>query len=230
MDWSDIDGDDHDDDNDDDKVPQNNNNNNNMADGALSLAASNVLYVGDSLFADLVDAKREFGWMTAAVTPEVGFELEVQNKSDYILVERTIEFLLNALRMLQYELGPVPRTTEDLYVLDSIEQLVSKWRDRETGLLANPFGSIFRARYQPSLFAHSLRRYCDIYMSSVGNLINYSPQHRFYPEPDFRLLAHEIRGAEPECWALNDVLSSDEDDEDHDGEDASTSTSTTPPL
>jgi hypothetical protein len=200
MDWSDATG--------DDKVP-----NKNMADGALSLAASNVLYVGDSLFADLVDAKREFGWMTAAVTPEVGFEMEIQKKGDYILVERTIEFLLNALRMLQSELGPSERSKEDTYVLDSIERLVSKWRDRETGLLANPFGSIFRARYQPSLFAHSLRRYCDIYMSSVGNLINYSPQHRFYPEQDFRLLAHEIRGAEPDCWVLDDVLSDDEVEE-----------------
>jgi hypothetical protein len=200
MDWSDATG--------DDKVP-----NKNMADGALSLAASNVLYVGDSLFADLVDAKREFGWMTAAVTPEVGFEMEIQKKNDYVLVERTIEFLLNALRMLQIELGPSERTKEDTYVLDSIEKLVSKWRDRETGLLANPFGSVFRARYQPSLFAHSLRRYCDIYMSSVGNLINYSPQHRFYPEQDFRLLAHEIRGAEPECWVLDDVLSDDEGEE-----------------
>jgi hypothetical protein len=200
MDWSDATG--------DDKVP-----NKNMADGALSLAASNVLYVGDSLFADLVDAKREFGWMTAAVTPEVGFEMEIQKKGDYILVERTIEFLLNALRMLQSELGPSERSKEDTYVLDSIERLVSKWRDRETGLLANPFGSIFRARYQPSLFAHSLRRYCDMYMSSVGNLINYSPQHRFYPEQDFRLLAHEIRGAEPDCWVLDDVLSDDEVEE-----------------
>jgi FMN phosphatase YigB (HAD superfamily) len=200
MDWSDATG--------DEKVP-----NKNMEDGALSLAASNVLYVGDSLFADLVDAKREFGWMTAAVTPEVGFEMEIQKKSDYVMVERTIEFLLNALRMLQIELGPSERTKEDTYVLDSIEKLVSKWRDRETGLLANPFGSIFRARYQPSLFAHSLRRYCDMYMSSVGNLINYSPQHRFYPEQDFRLLAHEIRGAEPECWVLDDVLSDDEGEE-----------------
>lgn len=54
--------------------------NTNMADGALSLASSNVLYIGDSLFADLVDAKREFGWMTAAVTPEVGVEMEIQKK------------------------------------------------------------------------------------------------------------------------------------------------------
>lgn len=32
--------------------------------GASALASPNVLYIGDSLFADLVDAKREFGWTT----------------------------------------------------------------------------------------------------------------------------------------------------------------------
>jgi hypothetical protein len=171
----------------------------NLESGAVDLATSKVLYIGDSLFADLVDAKREFGWMTAAVTPEVGTEMEVQEQGEYILVERTIEFLLHALRMVQSELGAVERTPEDLGVLDSLERLVSKWRDRETALLGNPFGSVFRARYQPSLFAHSLRRYCDLYMASVSSLRLYSPQHRFYPESDFRLLAHELNRPSEEC-------------------------------
>ena len=41
--------------------------------GGGSLTSPHVLYIGDSLFADLVDAKRDFGWTTAAVTPEVGW-------------------------------------------------------------------------------------------------------------------------------------------------------------
>lgn len=181
--------------------------------GAVNLATARVLYIGDSLFADLVDAKREFGWMTAAVTPEVGDEMEVQQTAEYVLVERTIEFLLNALRLIQSELGAIERTSEDLAVLDSLERLVSKWRDRETALLGNPFGSVFRARYQPSLFAHSLRRYCDLYMASISSLRLYSPQHRFYPESDFRLLAHEISGQASECWDLEDVLKKEDPNE-----------------
>lgn len=164
-----------------------------IGEGAVNLATSSVLYIGDSLFADLVDAKRDFGWNTAAVTPEVRDEMAIQQQDEYVLVERTIEYLLNSLRMIQSELGPVKHTREDSAVLDSLERLVSKWRDRETDLLGNPFGSVFRARFQPSLFAHSLRRYCDLYMASVGSLRHYSPQHRFYPEKDFRLLAHEIQ-------------------------------------
>lgn len=153
-----------------------------------------------------MDAKREFGWTTAAVTPEVGYEMQMEGKTQFIQTQRSIDVLLNALRMVQEELGPSGRSTEDIEMLDDIEKLVSLWRDRETTLLGNAFGSVFRARHQPSLFAHSLRRYCDLYMSSVSNLRHYSPQHRFYPEQGARLLAHEIQDAERACWDLEDVM------------------------
>jgi hypothetical protein len=176
--------------------------------GSEDMATANVLYIGDSLFADLVDAKREFGWTTAAVTPEVGFEMEIETQADFALAQQTMNVLLNALRLLQEELGVAMRTEEDTQVLDGLERMVSTWRDRETALLGNPFGSVFRARYAPSLFAHSLRRYCDLYMTSVSSLRHYSPQHRFYPEQNHRLLAHEINGAVPECWSLDDMSDS----------------------
>lgn len=171
---------------------------------------------------DLVDAKREFGWTTAAVTPEVGWEIELQRKTEFRVAGRAIEMLLNSLRLYQRQLGTGLRSKEDLEVMDKMERLVSSWRDEQTRLLGNSFGSVFRARYQPSLFAHSLRRYCDLYMrwdrieytfiigqsilvksnfffsvcSNVGSLRHYSPQHRFYPESP-KLLSHEIRGSNP---------------------------------
>jgi len=179
--------------------------------GADGLATPKVLYIGDSLFADLVDAKRQYGWTTAAVTPEVGHEIEKMSRTQFILTQRSIDLLLNLLRNIQVKLGNGLRDEADMRVLDSIEGIVSKWRDQQTLLLGNPFGSVFRARYQPSLFAHSLRRYCDLYMSSVSSLRHYSPQHRFYPS-DARLLSHEIGGSNAECWNLEDVLSASDDD------------------
>ncbi|CAB9506637.1 nucleotidase domain-containing protein 3 [Seminavis robusta] len=173
--------------------------------GATTLSTSQVLYIGDSLFADLVDAKREFGWTTAAVAPEVGFEMHAESTTSFVQTQRSIDLLVNALRLVQEELGPVVRTQEDNEMLDCMEKMVSRWRDKETSLLGNSFGSIFRARHQPSLFAHSLRRYCDLYMSTISNLRHYSPQHRFYPEQGARLLAHEIQGG-TDCWDLEDVL------------------------
>jgi len=162
------------------------------------LTSPTIMYVGDSLFADLVDAKREFGWTTAAVTPEIGWEIELQRKTEFVIAERAIEILLNSLRLYQRSLGTGLRSKDELEVMDKMERIVSSWRDEQTRLLGNPFGSVFRARYTPSLFAHSLRRYCDLYMSNVGSLRHYSPQHRFYPESP-KLLSHEIRGSNPEC-------------------------------
>uniref|UniRef100_A0A7S3NZY5 5'-nucleotidase domain-containing protein n=1 Tax=Amphora coffeiformis TaxID=265554 RepID=A0A7S3NZY5_9STRA len=181
--------------------------NSEITSGATAVA-SNVLYIGDSLFADLVDAKREFSWTTAAVVPEIGFELEIQDQNDFVLAQRTSEILLSALRMVQEEMGIAMHTEEDVQVLNRMERLVSKWRDREIESLGNPFGSVFRARYEPSLFAHSLRRYCDLYMPSVSSLRNYSPQHRFYPEQNHKLLAHEIKNT-PNCWDIEDVMECD---------------------
>jgi len=173
--------------------------------GADGLATPKVLYIGDSLFADLVDAKREFGWTTAAVTPEVGHEIAMQSRTQFVLSQQTIDLLLGVLRSVQDKLGNGLRDEEDIRVIDGVERLVSRWRDQQTMMLGNPFGSVFRARYQPSLFAHSLRRYCDLYMSSVSSLRHYSPQHRFYPS-DARLLSHEMGGEGGECWDLEDVL------------------------
>jgi len=164
-----------------------------------------IMYVGDSLFADLVDAKREFGWTTAAVTPEVGWEIQLQRNAEFVIADRAIELLLNALRLYQRSLGIGVRSKADLLVMDKMEKIVSSWRDEQTRLLGNPFGSVFRARYTPSLFAHSLRRYCDLYMSNVESLRHYSPQHRFYPETP-KLLSHEIRGSNPECCDIDDPI------------------------
>ena len=173
--------------------------------GYSPLTSPNVMYVGDSLFADLVDAKREFGWTTAAVTPEVGWEIELQRKKEFVIADRAIEMMLNSLRLYQRSLGTSFRSRDDLEVMDKMENIVSRWRDEQTRLLGNPFGSVFRARYTPSLFAHSLRRYCDLYMTNVENLRHYSPQHRFYPEAP-KLLSHEIRGSKPECCDIDDPI------------------------
>ena len=173
--------------------------------GGSSLTSPNVLYIGDSLFADLVDAKRDFGWTTAAVTPEVGWESDGNGNVQFSNAQNIIDLLLFTLRDIQELLGNGTRSKEDLDVIVKLERIVALWREEQNTLLGNPFGSVFRAKYQPSLFAHSLRRYCDLYMSSISALRNYSPQHRFYPE-DARLLSHEVQSGSPECWNLKDPM------------------------
>jgi len=171
----------------------------------MSLTSSNVLYIGDSLFADLVDAKRDFGWTTAAVVPEVAHEISLQRQPRFTSSRSTVDLLLDTLRRIQAEMGNTVRTPEDIEAIAGLERMVSLWREEQNTFLGNPFGSIFRARYQPSLFAHSLRRYCDLYMSNVSDLRHYSPQHRFYPD-DARLLSHEMEKVGAECWDFDRII------------------------
>ena len=169
--------------------------------GGGSLTSPNVLYIGDSLFADLVDAKRDFGWTTAAVTPEVMWENDFAEKVQFTNAQNVIDLLLLNLKEVQDVMGNGVRSKEDIEVITKLERMVAMWREQQNTLLGNPFGSVFRAKYQPSLFAHSLRRYCDLYMPNISALRHYSPQHRFYPE-DARLLSHEIQATNPDCWDL----------------------------
>ncbi|GMI06136.1 hypothetical protein TrVE_jg2414 [Triparma verrucosa] len=159
------------------------------------LLNTNVLYLGDSLFADLVDAKREFGWLTAAVLRELSDEATALRTDEYVATRQTIDILLSTLRLVQEEMG-MARTEEDMDVLDTLETKVSESRDRLNSILGNKrFGSIFRARHQPSLLSQSLKRYSDLYMSSVEDLVNYSPQHRFYPSSINSINPHENKPA-----------------------------------
>lgn len=169
--------------------------------GGGSLTSPNVLYIGDSLFADLVDAKRDFGWTTAAVTPEVMWENDFAEKVQFTNAQNVIDLLLLTLKEVQDVMGNGVRSKEDIEVITKLERMVAMWREQQNTLLGNPFGSVFRAKYQPSLFAHSLRRYCDLYVPNISALRHYSPQHRFYPE-DARLLSHEIQATNPDCWDL----------------------------
>jgi len=68
------------------------------------------------------------------------------------------------------------------------QQLLVSWLDERQKLkegikeIFNPhFGSVFRSNLSPSFFAGRLCRMADLYTSSVNNLVNYSPDHFFFP-------------------------------------------------
>ncbi len=177
---------------------------------------SNVLYVGDSLFADLVDAKREFGWYTAGVLAELREEVDALQQDEYVASKETIEVLLCTLRVAQNYMDPV-RTKDDKMVLDAVEKLVSQARDRMNKSAGNSkFGSIFRARHQTSLFGASVTRYCDLYFGSVEALKGYSPMHRFYPDTRQASMPHQEAAALDVERAVLFMVGGDEDG---DGED-----------
>jgi len=158
---------------------------------------SKVIYFGDSLFADLVEARRLYGWTTGAIIRELRTETHVQSASAWRQARHTMQVLVHCLQLCQEEMGPDPQaeisnrqhphTVDDRAVLDELEELLSGWKMRQDSSMNRNFGSIFRTspceavRSSPSLFAFCVQRHVDLYTSRVENLRLYSTDHRFYP-------------------------------------------------
>mmetsp|Transcript_6148 Transcript_6148/g.9387 ORF Transcript_6148/g.9387 Transcript_6148/m.9387 type:complete len:608 (-) Transcript_6148:135-1958(-) len=143
---------------------------------------SGVLYLGDSLFADLVEARRRYGISTGAVIKEVSEEMEKQKGSTMWRYARlTTHILQHSFRLIQEEMG-LSRSPEDIELLDKLEEEVDRWRNIQEQVINANFGSIFRAETAMSKFAGSMRRHADLYMSAIENLRFYSTEQRFYPD------------------------------------------------
>ncbi|TMW65622.1 hypothetical protein Poli38472_008264 [Pythium oligandrum] len=140
-----------------------------------------VLYIGDSLFSDLVEPSRINGWRTGAIIRELEDEIHVQRSPEYQSLSFQITALEELMRRVQNELRnrTDDRNPEFVWELVDIhEQLQNQMEQR---INAN-FGSVFRADNYPSQFAFCVQRYVDIYSARLENLLAYPSSHTFYPE------------------------------------------------
>jgi len=172
--------------------------------GSGSSDGSKIFYFGDSLFADLVEARRLYGWTTGAIIRELREEMNVQHSQEWRQTRRALRVLLHTAQLCQEEMGSEAssglqraHTANDREVLDALEGLVTEWRQRQDGCMNVNFGSIFRTspcegvRSTPSLFARCLHRHVDLYTSRIENLRLYSTDHRFYPTEERVGIPHE---------------------------------------
>lgn len=176
--------------------------------GSADFDGSSIIYIGDSLFADLVDARRLYGWTTGAIIREVSHEITVQKSLKWQRAWKVLQVLTLCARECQKTFidekhvdNGEQRTsysTADTEILDKLEDLAADWRSHLDGLLNPNFGSIFRTSRdngktaQPSLFARCMQRHVDFYTSKVENLRLYSTDHRFYPADYSIGVLHEV--------------------------------------
>lgn len=192
---------------------------------------SKVIYLGDSLFADLVEARRLYGWTTGAVIREISDEMEVQRSEGWRQTSHVLQVLFHCKQLCQEAMGlespadelstdpdgvgidrQQPYSEADIEVLDRLEGISSEWRKRQNAQMNPNFGSIFRASKDdgktavPSLFARCLQRHVDFYTSRVENLRFYSTDHRFYPNNWNTGVLHEASHAMDSIIDLIDAV------------------------
>jgi len=165
----------------------------------LGLAGSEILYLGDHIYGDVVSIKKQCDWRTALVLGDLEVEMEglrksrpIQEEIDSLMEEKeTLEQELNRIDIRRYQGETVARPVlDDLYSrIDTLNTGISERIGRYRTCFNPYWGEILRAGSEESRYAEQVEKYACIYMTRVSDLFDYSP--RTYFRPRKRILPHE---------------------------------------
>ena len=172
-------------------------------------AGAEVLYVGDHIYGDVLRSKRDLGWRTLLVIPELERELNIINERENDLEELKLlrqqrDVLEDQLQRLEWRLHNANGNHDDSG--SQLEELVQNLRQqsesvqkRHKGLLKEyheafhpVWGQLFKTGYKNSRYAHQTERFACIYTSHVSNLMFYSPMKSYKARMDS--MVHDSSG------------------------------------
>ncbi len=167
----------------------------------LQLKDREILYIGDHIYGDILRLKKNCNWRTALVVEEIRSEKLALDANKSVIQE--LQTGLQAKVKLEQELNKLQaETIENQKPFDETRQKKIKQDiqkiDQQLGekiqaynkLFTPYWGEVMRAGREESCFANQIERYACIYMASVGDFLDYSPQHYFRPAK--RLMAHDL--------------------------------------
>ncbi|XP_005098846.1 cytosolic purine 5'-nucleotidase isoform X2 [Aplysia californica] len=133
----------------------------------LGARGTDVLYVGDHIFGDILKSKKIRGWRTFLIIPELATELRVWTDKRQLFENLTrIESALSDIyRHLDSSTTEKPDTSQ---INNSLRGVIHSL-DMSYGML----GSLFRSGSRQTFFASQVRRYADIYAATFLNLLHY---------------------------------------------------------
>jgi HAD superfamily 5'-nucleotidase-like hydrolase len=174
-----------------------------------------VLYVGDHIYSDIVRSKRTLGWRTMLIIPELEDEVNHLNHPDIKLLSETID----AKRLRRDEVDEWIDSLERELVYHtatlSPERRAKITRERDQARLEmeamrsdiigdvekmhktfHPiWGQLFKTGPQNSRFAEQVENYACLYTSKVTNIEHVSPDFYWRAMPD--LMPHDRFHATP---------------------------------
>lgn len=152
-------------------------------------SGSEVLYVGDHIYGDIIRSKKYLGWRTCLLIPELLDEIEVLRKQKLSVVElfqqrEEADAQEDLLQQIQWK-----HDTQGEQLPTEWDELIERRneaRERHRASLRQHhrefhprWGQLLKTGYQASRFAHQIERFACIYTSSVANLGLHSPDKRY---------------------------------------------------
>ncbi|XP_042459288.1 5'-nucleotidase domain-containing protein 4-like isoform X1 [Zingiber officinale] len=173
----------------------------------LSIASSSqVLYVGDHIYGDILRSKKVLGWRTMLVVPELEKEVELlcqsremrkmlrQLRIETDLIEDKIHHLKWSLKFDIFDANRKQCLSNELDKLEIQREKVRRLHQDAQREFHQKFhkvwGQLMKTGYQNSRFSHQVERFACLYTSQVTNLGLYSPDKYYRTSEDF--LPHEI--------------------------------------
>ncbi|CAK8569626.1 unnamed protein product [Lathyrus sativus] len=168
-------------------------------------SSSQVLYVGDHIYGDILRSKKVLGWRTMLVIPELEREVQLlwelrDYRKDLRLLRSKDDSIADKMHDLNRSLKLENPDDHTKHKLNS--KLDELKLEREMVRLSNqemlrklhlkfhePWGQLMKTGYQNSRFAHQVERFACLYTSRVSNLGLLSSDKYFRPSEDF--MQHE---------------------------------------
>ncbi|XP_071506591.1 cytosolic purine 5'-nucleotidase-like [Diadema antillarum] len=149
----------------------------------LGARGNDVLYIGDHIFGDILKSKKERGWRTFLVVPEVAQELSVwtEKRTLFEKLEDLDVALAEEYKNLDSGTDKIPDISQVRKAIQSITH--------EMDMCHGKLGSLFRSGSRQTLFASQVLRYADLYSSSFLNLLHYPFSYLF--RAPHQLMPHE---------------------------------------
>ncbi|MCO5548089.1 hypothetical protein L7F22_001547 [Adiantum nelumboides] len=170
-------------------------------------SGSQVLYVGDHIYGDILRSKKQPGWRTMLVIPELEEELQhfhqtVQTRKELRLLRDKRDKIEEQILQLNFDIRSRKGASDDekslITELDNLERQRDHIRDLHRQTLKDChekfhkiWGQLMQTGYQSSRFANQVERFACLYTSQVTNLCYYSPDKCFRTTEDF--MPHEIK-------------------------------------
>ncbi|GMH17504.1 hypothetical protein Nepgr_019345 [Nepenthes gracilis] len=169
-------------------------------------SSSQVLYVGDHIYGDILRSKKVLGWRTMLVVPELESEVELLWKlrdtrkllrslrCERDRIEDKLHHMKWSLKFEHLNIDQKEKLESEIGDLEAIGEQARRAHQQAQCELHQKFhqvwGQLMKTGYQNSRFAHQVERFACLYTSQVTNLSLWCPDKYYKPSEDF--MPHEF--------------------------------------